>query len=74
MKTYGKGFADLQKDGKITVKDGSIICPVCGKGKLIERIKAESVIRHVDRKCKRCGCVTEVNYEAPEPEVIEPSA
>ena len=64
----------MQKSGKITVKNGSIFCPVCGKGKLIERVRPDSVIRRLDRKCKRCGRVTEVNYGAPEPEVIEPSA
>ena len=43
------------KCGKISaVRDGWVICPVCGRGKLIP-VEPESVIRNVSFKCKRCG-------------------
>ena len=59
--------------GTITVRDGWVICPICGKGKLVP-VKTGTVIRKVDQKCKRCSCITEVNYEAPEPASKETSA
>ena len=62
------------KCGKIsTVRDGWVICPVCGRGKL-HPVGPESVIRKTEFKCKRCGCTSEVNYEAPEPASHETSA
>ena len=52
--------------GKLTVKDGWVICPVCDKGKLLLVLPSTSV-RNLPRKCKRCGQETVVNIEAPEP-------
>ena len=43
-----------------------MICPVCGKGKLLKLLPTTSV-RNLPRKCKRCGQETIVNIEAPEP-------
>lgn len=62
------------KCGKISaVKDGWVICPVCGRGKLIP-VEPESVIRNVSFKCKRCGCISKVHIEAQEPASHETSA
>ena len=60
--------------GKMIVKnDGWVLCPVCGKGKLL-LVGPKTVVRHLERKCKRCGQVSELNIEAPEPESAETSA
>lgn len=47
---------------KMVVKDGWVICPVCGKGKLIF-LRPDSAVLNVDRKCKRCGQMTTVNID-----------
>jgi len=52
--------------GKLNVKDGWVICPVCGKGKL-QKILPSTTAKNLPRKCKRCGQETLVNIEAPEP-------
>ncbi|ARE59811.1 hypothetical protein ADH75_13015 [Flavonifractor plautii] len=59
--------------GKLVVKDGWVICPVCGKGKLL-MTRPDTVVRNLPRKCKRCGQETLVNIEAPEPASSETSA
>ena len=55
------------------VKDGWAICPVCGKGKLL-KVRPDTSVRNLPAKCKRCGQVTVVNIEAPEPVSTETSA
>lgn len=55
-----------QNYGKLSVKDGWVICPVCGKGKL-QKILPSTTAKNLPRKCKRCGQETLVNIEAPEP-------
>jgi ribosomal protein S27AE len=62
-----------EKSGKIIVKDGKVICPVCGKGTLLH-VRPDTIVRNLPRKCKRCGQTTIVNIEAPEPESKETSA
>lgn len=52
--------------GKLTVRDGWVICPVCRKGKLL-KIRPDTIARNLPMKCKRCGQETVVNIEAPEP-------
>ena len=59
--------------GKLTIRDGWVICLVCGKGKLL-KIRPVSTARNLPRKCKRCGQETIVNIEAPEPASKETSA
>lgn len=59
--------------GKLVVKDGWVICPICGKGKLLKTLTT-STARNLPCKCKRCGQETIVNIEAPEPESDETSA
>nr|DAG13194.1 MAG TPA: cysteine-rich protein [Caudoviricetes sp.] len=50
-----------------------MICPVCGKGKLLKLLPT-SIVRNLPSKCKRCGQETIVNIEAPEPVSKETSA
>ena len=52
--------------GKLAIKNGWVICPMCGKGKILP-INPDSTCYHLPRKCKRCGQETIVNIEAPEP-------
>ncbi|MCI7158207.1 MAG: cysteine-rich KTR domain-containing protein [Flintibacter sp.] len=52
--------------GKLVIRNGWVICPVCGKGKLL-LIRSDTTARNLPRKCKRCGQETLVNIEAPEP-------
>ena len=59
--------------GKLNTKDGWVICPVCGKGKLL-KILPNTTVRNLPRKCKRCGQESIVNIEAPEPASKETSA
>ena len=59
--------------GKLIVKDGWVICPVCGKGKLL-LTRSDTAVRNLPRKCKRCGQETIVNIDAPEPASTETSA
>ena len=54
------------RGGKIIVRDGWVICPVCQRGKLL-KVRADTTARNLPRKCKRCGQETLVNIEAPEP-------
>ncbi len=61
------------KCGKLTVEDDWVICPVCGKGKLLKLLPT-SIVRNLPSKCKRCGQETIVNIEAPEPVSKETSA
>ena len=59
--------------GKLVIKNGWVICPMCGKGKILP-VLADSTCFHIPRKCKRCGQETIVNIEAPEPASKETSA
>ena len=63
-----------KKSGIIRVQnDGWVLCPVCGKGKLLLTRK-DTVVMRLDCKCKLCGRISEVNINAPEPESKETSA
>ena len=59
--------------GKLSVKDGWAICPVCGKGKIL-KLRPDTTTRNLPCKCKRCGQETLVNIDAPEPASQETSA
>jgi hypothetical protein len=56
----------LEKCGKILVKDGWAICPLCGKGKLL-KILPDTSVRNLPCKCKLCRQESIVNIEAPVP-------
>ncbi len=59
--------------GKLIIKDGWVICPICGKGK-IQKLLPSTTAHDLPRICKRCGRETIVNIEAPEPASKETSA
>lgn len=58
---------------KLIIKNGWVICPVCGKGKIL-KVNPDTSVHHLPRPCKRCGQETIVNIEAPEPASKETSA
>ncbi len=49
------------------------MCPVCGKGKIL-KINPDTTVHNLPRPCKRCGQISIVNIEAPEPASTETSA
>ena len=59
--------------GKLIIRDGWVICPVCQKGKLL-KLRPDTTTRNLPCKCKRCGQESLVNIDAPEPESTETSA
>ena len=59
--------------GKLIVRDGWVICPVCRKGKLL-KLRPDTTTRNLPCKCKRCGQESLVNIDAPEPASKETSA
>lgn len=63
----------VAKDGKLTIRNGWVICPVCGKGKIL-KVDPDTTAHCLPRLCKRCGQETYVNIEAPEPASKETSA
>ena len=58
---------------KLHTRDGWVLCPVCGKGKLL-KIRPDTAARNLPCKCKLCGRETLVNIDAPEPASCETSA
>ncbi|WP_298030259.1 cysteine-rich KTR domain-containing protein [uncultured Dysosmobacter sp.] len=58
---------------KLVIKNGWVLCPVCGKGKIL-KVNPDTTAHHLPRLCKRCGQETIVNIEAPEPASKETSA
>lgn len=59
--------------GKLVVRDGWVICPVCRKGKLL-KVRPDTTAQNLPCKCKRCGQESLVNIDAPEPASQETSA
>lgn len=51
-----------EKCDKLIVKDNWVMCPACRKGKLI-KLRGDSIILNVERKCKLCGRYTTVNID-----------
>ena len=59
--------------GKISIKDGWALCPICNKGKLI-KVLPTTTVHDLPCKCKKCGQISKIHIEAPEPESKETSA
>ena len=59
--------------GKLVIRDGWVICPVCRKGKLL-KLRPDTTAQNLPCKCKRCGQESLVNIDAPEPASKETSA
>ena len=63
----------VNESAKMIVKDGWVMCPVCGKGKIL-KVNPDTTVHNLPRPCKRCGQISIVNIEAPEPASTETSA
>lgn len=63
----------VNESAKMTIKDGWVMCPVCGKGKIL-KVNPDTTVHNLPRPCKRCGQISIVNIEAPEPASTETSA
>lgn len=60
-----KGVEALQRErmcGTLTVKDGWLLCPVCGKHKVL-RLTPETTAKDLPVYCKRCGQESIVNID-----------
>lgn len=62
-----------QECGKLVIKNGWVMCPICGRGKL-QKILPTTSAHDLPRPCKFCKHEIIVNIEAPEPESRETSA
>lgn len=56
----------MREPAKLVIKNGWVICPVCGKGKIL-KVNPDTTVHNLPRPCKRCGQESIVNIEAPEP-------
>ncbi len=64
-KVWRKGGKVLQTHGvcgKLTVKDGWLMCPICGRQKLL-RLRPDTVAKALPVYCKRCGQESIVNID-----------
>lgn len=61
------------KSVKLTIRNGWVICPVCGKGKIL-KVNPDTTVHRLPRVCKICRQESIVNIEAPEPASKETSA
>jgi len=55
-----------EKRDTLVIRNEWVICPVCGKGKLL-KVRPDTFVANLPRKCKRCGFESLVNIKAPEP-------
>lgn len=62
-----------EKRDRLVIKNGWVMCPVCGRGKIL-KINPDTSVRRLPRACKLCKQETIVNIEAPEPASKETSA
>ena len=69
----GNALQKVERRDKLTIKNGWVMCPVCGKGKIL-KINPDTTVHNLPRPCKRCGQESIVNIEAPEPESSATSA
>lgn len=68
-----KTLQQVFESDKIVIKDGWAWCPICNKGKLI-KVLPTTTVHDLPCKCKKCGQISKIHIEAPEPESKETSA
>ncbi len=51
------------KRGKLIVKDGWVLCPVCRKGKVL-KVREDTEVKNLEVRCKLCGQKSIVNIES----------
>ena len=58
-----KALQDKASCGKLTVKDGWVMCPACGRGKVL-KVRADTEVKNLEVCCKLCRQKTIVNIES----------
>ena len=58
-----KALQGSEKRGKLTVKDGWLICPRCRKGKVL-KVREDTEVKNLEVHCKLCGNTDIVNIES----------
>lgn len=58
----GSVLQTTQERGKLVVKDGWLICPVCRRGKLLHA-EYETQAVNLELWCRKCGSTVKVNIE-----------
>lgn len=59
----GKVLRDQESCGKLTVKDGWLLCPVCRKGKVL-KVRADTEVKNLEVRCKLCRQKSLVNIKS----------
>lgn len=59
----GKGLQEKGNCGKLTVKDGWLLCPVCRKGKVL-KVREDTEVKNLEVRCKLCGQKSIVNIKS----------
>lgn len=49
--------------GKLTVKDGWLMCPACGRGKVL-KVRRDTEVKNLEVCCKLCRQKSIVNIES----------
>lgn len=58
----GKALQGQANCGKLTVKDGWLMCPACGRGKVL-KVRKDTEAKNLVVHCKLCGKESTVNIE-----------
>lgn len=54
---------EQRKRGKLTVKDGWLMCPVCRRGKVL-KVREDTEVKNLEVHCKLCGQKSIVNIKS----------
>ena len=58
------------KNGNIVTRDGWVVCPACGRKKILQ-ISPDTVAIQLPLFCRHCGRTVKVNIAALEVEIID---
>ncbi len=59
----GKVLRNKENCGKLTVKDGWLMCPACGRGKVL-RVREDTEVKNLEVCCKLCRQKSIVNIKS----------
>lgn len=59
----GKALRNKENCGKLTVKDGWLMCPACGRGKVL-RVREDTEVKNLEVCCKLCRQKSIVNIKS----------